>query len=135
MSTTLPRAAAVPALLLALLLAVGCRETGPPGAGLTNAPRPEAAEDKPALRTDLPPEATPDRGETVGQLGDNQTNAGIAGRGGGREGGYPEQPKPDQANDAVRATPPAIEAGTPGSAAGGTKPANNINTGTPRSPH
>src|SRR5689334_9920671 len=82
-----------PAVLLALV--DGCGNEGPPGAGLTNGP-PPAGSEKPAVRTDLPTPPPPDRGEIVGEFGDDQTTSGPGGRGGGREGGYPDQPKPKQ---------------------------------------
>ena len=44
-------------------------------------------------------------------------------------------PKAGEASDSVRANPPKIESSSPSSAAGGTKPAGNINSGTPRSPN
>lgn len=93
--------AAVPAVLLVLV--AGCGQ-GPPGAGLTNDPPPRIGE-KSATRTDLPTSAQPDPGFDVGQVGDNYTNAGTGGRGGGEY----DQPKLDQADDSVRAAPPAIE--------------------------
>jgi hypothetical protein len=116
-----------------VLLAFGCGNEGPPGAGLTNGP-PPTAESKPAMRTDLPDAVVPRTGEALGKIGDNSNDAGTGGRGSGSDGGYPEQPKPGGSPDSVRADPPRIEAGSPSTAAGGTKPADKINTGTPRSP-
>jgi hypothetical protein len=63
---------------LGLVLFAGCG-LSQPGAGLTNGPPPGSTE-KPAIRTDLPEPAPPKRGEILGELGDNATNAGTAGR-------------------------------------------------------
>ena len=103
----------------------------PAGTGLTNGPRPESADEKPATRTDLPVDTTADTGEILGQTGDAETSGGTAARGGE---GYPDQPQPEKGDELVPANPPAIDSATPGTAAGADTPVNNINTGTPRSP-
>jgi hypothetical protein len=59
------------------------------------------------MRTDLPTTALPDPGIDVGAVGDNDNDAGTGGRGGGET----DQPKLDQADDSVRANPPALESG------------------------
>lgn len=122
------------ACLLSTAALIGCGNGGPPGAGLTNGP-PPADDSKAGGRSDLPTAAVPDQGEALGKTGDNANNAGTGGRGAGQGGGYPEQPKLGAADDSVRANPTKIESTSPSSAAGGTKPAGNINTGTPRSPN
>ncbi|MEO6808573.1 MAG: hypothetical protein ABI353_05615 [Isosphaeraceae bacterium] len=94
---------AVPAVLLGLV--VGCGQ-GRPGAGLTNGPPPGDGENA-AMRTDLPTSALPAPGFDVGQLGDNDTDAGTGGRGGGET----DQPKLSQGDESVRADPAAIETG------------------------
>jgi hypothetical protein len=66
------------ALILGLLS--GCSDTSPPGGGLTNGPEPATSDEKPAMRTDLPPPTAPKQGEVLGELGDNATNAGTGGR-------------------------------------------------------
>lgn len=51
-----PQAKRFATILAGMLLVVGgfgC-DTSPPGAGFTNEPRPESAEEKPASRTDFP---------------------------------------------------------------------------------
>src|SRR5262245_12945461 len=103
-----------PAALLAL--AAGCGE-GPPGAGLTNGP-PPVGNEKAADRTDLPSAVIPKGDETLGRTGDQATDAGIGGRGGGNAGARPEFPK-DSGN----------AAGTEG-----TKPADNSDPGSTQSP-
>ncbi len=125
------RGLAATALILTLGLALAGCGTAPPGAGLTNGPRPESADEKPAVRTDLPVDATPDTGELLGKTGDAETSGGSAARGGE---GDPDQPQPAKGDESVRANPPAIDSATPGSAAGADTPVDNINTGTPRSP-
>ena len=129
-AATLRRAAG---LILAAGL-IGCGNGGPPGAGLTNGP-PPADDAKAAGRSDLPTAAVPDQGEALGKAGDNDTNAGTGGRSPSQGAGDPVLPKAGSADDSVRANPPKIESSSPSSAAGGTKPAGNINTGTPRSPN
>ena len=129
-----------PALLAAL--AIGCGD-GPPGAGITNGPEPSYAPEKPAVRDDLPPPDRPDADTAAGQ-----PSAGpeVAGTGGARPAGSqpggagapakaPESPAGAGGADAkVRATPPRREASSGGDAAGATRPADNIQDGSPRSP-
>jgi hypothetical protein len=96
------------------LAAIGC-DTGEPGAGLTNGPPPSTAPEKPAVRTDLPADADPGVSEPLGDLGDTENSGGTAARGAGTEGAYPDQPRPDESDDSVRATPPALEPSAPAS--------------------
>jgi hypothetical protein len=91
------------------LAASGCQNE----AGLTNGPPPDTASEKPATRIDLPAAADPGSAETLGKLGDAEQSGGAAARGGGDQGAFPEQPKPDEGDDSVRATPPADETGGP----------------------
>lgn len=123
--------------LAALALAPGCTRTTDTNAGLTNGPPPSFAGEKAANRTDVPASGTPSRGEALGQSGDTATNSGTGGMGGGDQGAKPEQPRKDATanSDTVRANPPAKGSGDTSSAAGGTKPPEPINEGTPRSPH
>lgn len=138
------RSALAPAIALAL--AAGCNKEGPPGAGLTNGPPPDAP-DKPASRIDLPgaTDLGPDRElETaVSERGDGggRNDAGTGGRGGGNAGAESAKPtpgagekSPPRADVPGSAQPPKIEASSPGGAQGGTKPADKIEAGTPRSP-
>lgn len=119
------------ALGLALALAAAGCDTARPGAGVFNGPPPESADDKAAMRTDVPIEDAPAGGEALGRLGDAQNDAGPAGRGGA---GDTDEPRLEGADDSVRANPPAIESATPGGAAGADTPVDSINAGTPRSP-
>lgn len=122
-------------LIAAALALAGCDRTGGSNAGLTNGPPPEAGE-KSAQRSDLPPSASADRAEPVGTLGDTRHNAGTGGQGGGNAGGQGANPgnNPSANPDTVRANPPIRSGGDPHTAAGGTKPAEPIQQGTPRSP-
>jgi hypothetical protein len=71
-------------------MAAGCREEGPPGAGLTNGLPPSAAgTEKPGGRADITAPGPPKQGEVLGGLGENQTNGGIGGR--SPEGAGPPQ--------------------------------------------
>jgi len=128
-------AATIPALAVLLgALASGCGQNGT-NAGLTNGPPPTAGE-KAAQRNDLPGSTSASPGIPVGDLGDTTTNAGAAGSGSGTEGNpNPAKPTASPDPDSVRANPPAKSGGDRNSAAGGTKPPEPINSGTPRSPH
>ena len=67
--------------LLAVGLAAGCGDLGPPGGGVTNGPPPSTAGgEKTAGRSDIETPAPPKQGEILGRVGDNSTNAGIGGR-------------------------------------------------------
>jgi hypothetical protein len=80
--------------LLVAGLAAGCRDEGPPGAGLTNGPPLSAAGgEKTAGRDDIAAPAPPKQGEVLGQVGDTQTNAGIGGQ--SPEGASPPTTKDD----------------------------------------
>ena len=119
---------ALTASVAATALLAGCSDTGGTNAGLTNGPPPSAA-DKSAVRTDLPASTGTGRGTGVveSESRNTSTDTGTS---------RPEQPGPDSANpDAVRANPPAKDTGPDGSAAGATRPPDEINTGTSRSPH
>ena len=117
---------------VALALLSGCQGATDTNGGLTNGPPPTSARDKAAVRSDVPTGPAPARGEALGAAGDMNNNAGSAGSG----GGVAEASKGGVASgsDTVRANPPAKTSTDPGSAAGGTKPAGTIQTGTPRSP-
>ena len=101
----------------------GIDERTSPGAG-----------EKAAQRNDLPGSTSASPGVPVGELGDTANNAGTAGSGSGNQGN-PKQAKDAAADpDSVRANPPVKSGGDRNSAAGGTKPPEPIQTGTPRSP-
>jgi len=115
-------------------LAAGCG-TSPPGAGFTSGDKPNLTSDeKPAIRDDLR-DAPLNTGDAP--LADSTAlspsgpgnNAGPGGR-----NMAPADPTPNANSSSVRATPPKIDSPTPNQADGATKPAGNINTGTPRSP-
>jgi hypothetical protein len=78
-----PRRPFLVAAALASLAAAGC---GADNAGLTNGPPPTVSGTTPGARTDLPTPAPDGQGETLGRTGDNSTDAGTGGRGGGTEG-------------------------------------------------
>jgi hypothetical protein len=122
------------ASLFSLMLTAGCDQNGT-NAGLTNGPPPAEGE-KAAGRDDLPGAIGSGRGEALGAAGDSSTNSGTGGMGGGIESTRPDQPKTGASanSDSVRANPPAKAGGDANSAGGGTKPPDQINTGTPRSP-
>ena len=103
-----------------LALVAGCGE-GPPGAGLTNGP-PPAGNEKAGDRTDLPSAVIPNEGETLGKTGDQETNAGVGGRGGGNAGARPEFPKDADATGKAPAD------------AQGTKPADKPDAGDTKAP-
>lgn len=132
--TIVARKALGPALALAL---AGCTNN----AGLTNGPPPTSS-DKAATRTDLRTPAAPDRGEpsdalhTAGDsdLGGTGTSSGTGARNGGKEGAGATSPNPGKTEGTNQANPPAIVSPAPSSAAGGTKPAGNIEVGTPKGP-
>jgi len=121
------------ATVAALGLVAGCGSEGPPGAGLTNGPPPGGGS-KAAMRSDLPNAVPTDQGEALGRTGDASNDAGTGGRGGGNAGADPDQPDLKAADDSIRAAPPTIDSSGANSAAGGTKPAEKIEAGTPRSP-
>lgn len=129
-------AASIPAAFLLLAAGTGCGSGNGNNAGLTNGPPPAAGE-KAAGRNDLPGAVSASPGAPVGTLGDTATGSGTGGRGGGDQSGQTNQPRTDATADAdtVRANPPVLSGGAPNSAGGGTKPAEPIQTGTPRSPH
>src|SRR4051794_7541139 len=113
-------------------LAAGCG-TSPPGAGFTSGDKPNlTAGEKPAIRDDLKdaPVNTGDaplaESATTSPSGPGD-NAGPGGR-----NMAPADPPPDAKSSSVRATSPRIDSPTPNQADGATKPAGNINTGTPR---
>lgn len=128
----IPRMARDLALVASLGLSIGCADTGPPGAGLTSGPPPSGSNEKPGSRTDLPTSVDPGPTEPLGPIGDRTTSGGTGARGGGDVRSRPEQPA--GGNDSTRATPPTIEAGSPNSAAGATKPAEAQETATPEVP-
>jgi hypothetical protein len=121
------------ALTLPLGMLAGC-ENSPPGAGFTN-PNPGSmtGRDKAAVRTDLPvPDANAGSDAAL-------TEAVSSGPGGPVETGNtpstattePQQGAPEAAAPPTGSPPQKTNAGT---AQGDTRPANRINTGTPRSP-
>ena len=121
----------------------GCSNS-PPGGGFTNGPPLGGDPSSPAVRSDLPvPDATP-RSEMAGAggAGDNSTSAGTGGKGGGQAGNPPAKNLSPTGGEAATTSPtgelkPAVagrDGKAPESAAGGTKPAGTIQTGTPRSP-
>ncbi len=128
---------------LVALLATGC-DTAPPGAGLTNGdPAMLKAEEKPAMRTDLP---TPHLASKDNSLAESSasspaalgSNAGTGGRNAGQGGTMlrrtdAETLNPEPAKE-PSATPPKIETGGRNNAQGETKPPGNINVGNSRSP-
>ena len=126
--------------------AVGC-DTAPPGGGLLNSdPAVLQSDEKPATRTDFQlPEQTGGDAALADSAASSPSgtgnDAGTGGRNAGQKGspkgsnGPDASPSPAETADNPRDTPPKLEASTPGGAQGGTKPAGNINTGTPRSPH
>jgi len=120
-------------LTLPLLASAGCDNNGT-NAGLTNGPPPGAGE-KAAVRTDLPG-AVSDRGAEPGHVTDTGSNAGTVSPVGGTANSKPDQPKGNGSSDSesVRANPPVKAGAETNSAAGGTKPPEPINSGTPRSP-
>lgn len=94
------------ALAMLGLAATGC-ETAPPGAGFTNGPAPDTAEDKAGTSVVPGADATPDRGEILGEVGDGATDGGTGARGG--DPGTPDPAAKGEPSGEVRATPPAIE--------------------------
>ena len=122
------------AALMLFPLVAGCDRTSVTNAGLTNGPPPTTSTAKASVRNDIAPAGNPDRGEALGELGDNQSNAGSGGMGSGTEGGGAGVDLEAGNPNTVRATPETRGSTTPSSAAGGTKPVGEINTGTPRSP-
>lgn len=69
-------------LTLLLALAAGC---GADNGGLTNGPPPTVSGSDASARTDLPTPPPSDQGEILGKTGDNSTDAGTGGRGGGSQ--------------------------------------------------
>ncbi|WZP00463.1 hypothetical protein EP7_002107 [Isosphaeraceae bacterium EP7] len=150
-------------VVLALaLLAAGCNN-GPDGAGILNPNPGTGSSERGAERTDQPSPTPNGDGMAGGAAGAptptppgitdgmDRTSAGLAGsdvggtgnaggtgaRNGGRGGSDAAGVKDSQTAkdaEAVRATPPTIESPAGNSAAGETKPAGNIETGTPKSP-
>ena len=125
------------AAALVLGLAAGCTNN----AGLTNGP-PPGDMTKPATRTDLPTPAAPDQATppgavgTVGgnDLGGTNPSGGSGSRSGGKEGAEATNPDLGKGDGSVRATPNTVDAPSPNSAAGATKPAGDIKVGSPKSP-
>ena len=132
----MPRLLLVPALGIAL--AAGC-DTARPGLGITNGPTPEANSEKPALRTDLPGASAPGPDEATAAASGGMYDGGTGAQGTGARdlakppGGQPAEP--GELPGTVRGTPPTVESPSAAGAQGGTKPPENINDGTPRSPH
>jgi hypothetical protein len=150
-------------VLALALTAAGCNN-GPDGAGIINPNPGTGSSERPAERTDQPSVtpggngmagggagATPPpvhsgvtegmdkaSGGLVGSdVGGTGNSGGTGARNGGRGGSDAAGGKDSQtAKDAesVRDTPPTIESPAGNSAAGETKPAGNIQTGTPKSP-
>jgi hypothetical protein len=125
----------VPAVGLAL--AAGC-DTARPGLGVTNGPAPGTTEEKPAMRTDLPAPTTPGPSEAASAASGGSYEGGTGGRGTGASdpANPPGRPPaaPREVPGTVSATPPTVESPSASGAQGATKPPENINTGTPRSP-
>jgi hypothetical protein len=130
---------------LVAAFAAGCDTSRPGGGVLNNDPAALQSEDKPATRTDfqLPTETGGDASLADSAASSPSGTGNDAGTGGMNAGqkGNPKgsieaeaPPSPSETADNPRDTPPTIEAPTPGGAQGETKPAGNINTGTPRSP-
>jgi hypothetical protein len=67
----------------------GC---GPGEGGLTNGP-PPGDRTSAGGRTDLPIPDPADKGEILGETGDNSTDAGTGGKGGGTQGNPPAEVK------------------------------------------
>ena len=100
---------------------------------------------KPATRTDFQvPEQTGGDAALADSAASSPSgtgnDAGTGGRNAGQKGnpkgsiGPDASPPPAVTADNPSDTPPKLEASTPAGAQGETKPAGNINTGTPRSP-
>lgn len=114
-----PRATLAPLATLALLAGCG---TADDDLGMTNGPPPVVSGETPAYESDTSGPPMPDVGEPAGMIGDAETTSGTAGRGGGQNSGYPEEPQA-AGKDVIEATPPAIDA-----------PAEANPNGTPESP-
>jgi hypothetical protein len=80
------RRKALPATLLNLAIALTAGGCGGNNAGLTNGPPPTESGTTAGARTDLPTPEPGDNNEILGRTGDDSSNAGIGGRGGGTEG-------------------------------------------------
>jgi len=131
---------------LVAAFAAGC-DTARPGAGLLNSdPATLEADSKPGTRTDfqLPSQTGGDAAlsdSAASSTSGTGNDAGTGGRNAGQKGnpkgsiGPDASPSPAETADNPPDTPPKLEAPTAGGAQGETKPAGNINTGTPRSPH
>jgi len=109
--------------MLAAVLSTSC-STSPPGAGFTNGENPPIAEEKQSVRDDLPMPTTPDPGDArlAGPAADSPQVTAT------EKAAAPEVPKDPTG------IPPRIESSSPAGAQGGTRPPENINVGTPRSP-
>jgi hypothetical protein len=130
---------------LVATFAAGC-DTARPGGGVLNTdPATLESDSKPAMRTDFqtPPQTGGDASladSAASSPSGTGNDAGTGGRNAGQKGnpkgstGPDASPSPSVTAENPRDTPPRIEASTPGGAQGETKPAGNINTGTPRSP-
>jgi hypothetical protein len=108
---------------VAAILSTSC-STSPPGAGFTNGENAPIAEEKTAVRSDLPMPTNPDPGD-----------ARLA----GPAAESTQEPTPAKspvvgASPSLPGTPPKIESSGEAGAQGGTRPPGNINVGTPRSP-
>ncbi len=123
----------------------GC-DTSRPGGGVLNGdPGALQSDAKPATRTDfqVPQDSGGDASladSAASSTSGTGNDAGSGGRNAGQKGnpkgsdGVGASPSASETADNPRDTPPRTEASTPSGAQGETKPAGNINTGTPRSP-
>jgi hypothetical protein len=126
---------------LVALLAAGC-DTAPPGAGLVNGdPATLKAEEKPAMRTDLPPPDLAGKDDALAEPAASSpaaSDTGTGGRDGGQGGTRPRRTNAGATGPEVAkepsATPSRIETGRGNNAQGETKPPGDINAGNPRSP-
>jgi len=129
---------------LVATFAAGCDTARPGGGVLNEEPASVQSADKAATRTDFqaPPVNSGDASladSAASSPSGTGNDAGTGGRNAGQKGnpkGADEaiSPPPAVTADNPRDTPPRLEASTPGGAQGETKPAGNINDGTPRSP-
>ncbi len=125
--------------------AAGCDSSRPGGGALNGDPASLQSNEKAGTRTDfqMPPNSGGDASLADSAASSSSGTGNDAGSGGGNAGqkgnlkgpGEPAaSPSPSETADNPRDTPARTEASTPGGAQGETKPAGNINTGTPRSP-
>ncbi len=130
---------------LVATFAAGC-DTSRPGGGVLNGdPAALESDAKQSTRTDfqVPRDTGGDASladSAASSTSGTGNDAGTGGRNAGPKGNLKgpgesaASPSPSETADNPRDTPARTEASTPSGAQGETKPAGNINTGTPRSP-